>query len=103
MVLFLATLSRRQAGHHEAVHRLTRRKLDGLRQVADRNPRQHEPPAAVQLQLAQNQAHERGLARAVLADEADLVALADMHAQILEQRLAAEGEVDVFEADEYAF
>ena len=57
-----------------------------LLHIADRCIRRSENTAAVRLELAVDYAKERSLSHAVCANEADLVALFDIKAHVLEQR-----------------
>ena len=74
--------------------------VDVLRQIAHAVVGMQEALAAVTLGEAGGDLHQRRLARAVAADEADAVAF--LHAQLrpVEQRRAAEREVDVFQAQQ---
>ena len=71
-----------------------------LRQIADGRAGLREARAAIGLDGSGRDLQQRRLARAVAADQADALALADGKLGALEQRRAAKGEVDVLQGEE---
>ena len=75
------------------------RQVRFLRQIADGGAGLREACAAIGLHRSGGDLQERGFARAVAADQADALALADRQLRAFQQRRAAEGEVDVLQGE----
>ncbi len=85
---------------HHLLHRLPRREHRVLRHVADPRPLASDALAGVRLLAAGDDAQQRGLAGAVGADQAHVIAGGEGEAQPLEDGAATEGLGDVAEGDE---
>jgi hypothetical protein len=90
------------AVHHRGDGALALHLADVLAEVADGHAGIDDHEAVVRLLLSGDHAEEGGLAGAVRADEADLLALLDAHGGVDEQELVAVLLGDVVEADHRA-
>lgn len=70
-----------------------------LRDMRDAPRRRHGEIAAVRVQLAAQHREERGLARAVCADETGFFARIEREARLFEERLGAAGQAELIETD----
>ena len=94
-----ASPSAAAAGDRFVEHRAARHLLDVLAEVADGQLLRHRDVAFVRLLLADDHPEERGLARAVRPDQADLFAGIELEGGVDEQDLPAVLLADVRERD----
>ena len=88
-----------QAGLDIRHHRLEFRQVGILLEIADRRAGMDEAFAFVGLDCAGGDFHQRRLARAIAADQAQAFALANAEISAVEQGGDAEGEVDILERE----
>ena len=89
-----------EPGGDDVVHRARHVRRHLLRQPGEDRPRLAEDLARVGFQLARDDAHQGGLARAVAAEQADAFARIDLEVDRFEDRGAAEVQADLEEGQE---
>ncbi len=102
VVEFLAALIGGQAVHDEIAHGLCGLEIDLLREVADAGARQQEAFSRIGLEFLHDEAHQRGFASAIAADEADFIAFADMQVHARKQQARTHCQVNIFHSEKYA-
>jgi len=88
------------AREHEVTERAPALERDVLRQPAELEPAGDDDPARVRLGVAGQHLEQGRLARAVVADQTDPIALADPQIELVDDGLLAEAEGDFLEHDE---